>query len=56
MIELLKKIVTWVLDIVLLRPPRIGPPPKVKPDVPPWDVPLDQTEAQFRYQGDTTSA
>lgn len=55
MIELLKKISTWVLDIALLRPPRIEPGPKATPDLVPWDVPLDQTKAKMHYQGDTTS-
>jgi hypothetical protein len=27
----------------------------VKPDPPPWDVPLDQTTAPIHYEGDTSS-
>ena len=27
----------------------------VRPDPPPWDVPLDQTTASIHYEGDTSS-
>jgi hypothetical protein len=30
----------------------VGP---VKPNPPPWDVPLDQTKAKTHYEGDITS-
>jgi hypothetical protein len=30
----------------------VGP---VKPDPPPWDVPLDQTKAPVHFEGDTSS-
>lgn len=50
MIKLLTRIGTWILDIVLLRPYRIEPGPEIKPDPPPWDVPLDQTIAGVRWE------
>jgi hypothetical protein len=55
MVKRLKKIPTWILDIILLRPYPIDPEIKARPNPPPWDVPLDQTEAPMHYQGDTTS-
>jgi hypothetical protein len=55
MIALMKKIGTWILDIALLRPPPLGPGPKATANPPPWDVPLDQTEAPMHYEGDITS-
>jgi hypothetical protein len=53
--ERLRKISTWVLDIVLVRPYRIDPPPEVQPDPPPWDVPLDQTIGHLRNPGETNN-
>ena len=50
MIKRLKKIPSWILDIVLLRPYEIEPRPEIEPDPPPWDVPLDQTIAGVRWE------
>ena len=55
MIKWLKKIPSWILDIVLLRPYEVDPGPKVTPNPPPWDVPLDQTTAGMRYEDETDS-
>ncbi len=38
-----------------LRPWGKFPEPKAVANPPPWDVPLDQTEAPIHYEGDVTS-
>lgn len=44
--------ILWLLKKLSRQKWFVGP---VKPDPPPWDVPLDQTEAPLHVWGDVTS-
>jgi hypothetical protein len=50
MIRVLRKFGSWILDIVLVRPPHVELGPEIPPDPPPWDVPLDQTIEGVRWE------
>jgi hypothetical protein len=48
--------IRWIEKLLLLRPWRDYPElPESSPNPPPWDVPLDETEAPMHYEGDVTS-
>jgi hypothetical protein len=40
------------LILKLLKKKKKKPPVTVKPDTPPWDVPLDKTTGLWRVEGD----
>jgi hypothetical protein len=45
----------WIEKLLGLRPWRDYPEPEAIPNPPPWDVPLDETEAPMRIEGDIYS-
>jgi hypothetical protein len=51
-------VIVRLIEKILRIPQFTGDDPpweRLKPDPPPWDVPLDQTTAPIHFQGDTSS-